>query len=163
MKGRSQNEYNEASITLDTLAANTAISSELRGIKSQGIKIKKFKYAVTIYGKTTNEGPVAVGIACQDLTDSQIAECINAQPTDFQDPGSSEQGNRKVFVLEVLAYNGTAMDASLTKWKEAKDFPSWVVEEHEDIRFFAYNFGAQLTTGCIARIVCWMNYRWLHD
>ncbi len=146
--------YDDVTINLSTLAAGAAIKGNLKidASREQGIRMQKMKAAMSWNGLTDAEGPLMVGLCNSDLSPTEIAECIAADPQKELDTPATEQVMREVFPIWFIGLFTTTkeppvheVDAGMLReirypWKE--------VIEGNGLSWFVMNLGGgALTTG----------------
>lgn len=141
-------------ITLGTLNAATAIKQTSGGVAgSMGEDFRLIKTEVFIYveGANVDEGPITVGIADENLTVAEIAECLATEgPKDRNENAESEQSHRPVWELVVIE-NDSAERGGVHQ--PIEKVLRWTFSAAEGWCWFAYNdSGAQLAGGTIVRI-----------
>lgn len=100
-----------------------------------------------IFYETTQGGPLIVGIAPADMSDTEIEECLEANPVDGQDTPATEQVNRPVFPLAVI-HNVSAAGPRAGQVVSIEKTLRWTFQRQEGWKYWAYNrSGGTLTTG----------------
>ncbi len=167
-QGRTQVIHDaETLLTLGALGQSTAsiVNTKTDGSNEQGIKLKTLKGAMYFDGKTTAEGPIAIGIAA-GLSASEIAEAFTADPQRHEDPNASEAANRKVFPIWLISRRSTQSNDDISdNVRSIRDLraPTWTLDESEALVWFAFNYGAALTTGTIIRLTSHRVIDWERD
>ncbi len=134
----------------------------------QGHTLKKFRLFWAMKGKTASQGPITIGLA-SGLTVAEIAEAMVADPQRFKDPGSSEQGNRKVFPLYVIPKSATSiqnMTSAIAQHSKMinQPSPSWRTDELDSLIVFAFNHDSgNLTSGTLISLVWDLVFKWEMD
>ncbi len=152
---------------LSTLAGVSTITaaSRIDGSRQQGCKILKCKAAMFFDGKTTDEGPLIVGIAA--VSSGNISEAFVADPRRFEDPGLADDANRKVFPIWSIARRSVQSNSDTDdnmKMLEDIRMPTWTLTEEEALVWFIFNrSGSALTNGTTVRINAVFVTRWERD
>ncbi len=155
--------YDHVELTLSTLAALTAIKSDLKldGGQDQGVRIKKILYSVAFRGKTAAEGPLWYGLCAKDVSLAELAETLLADPQSDRDVPASEQVDRRVVMLGSIGSSDGNRDGPGTL-QRGKWF--WLVREHEGIQFWVFNRdGGALTTGATVEWSSFISGEWQND
>lgn len=159
-------------MALGTLAAATAttVSLQIDASRTQGVKLMQFKGAIEWDAKTVDEGPIIVGLSI-DLSATEVTEALVADPQHVNDVPATEQGNRKVYPLFVIARKST--DGSWSRGTMANDdaaevadlkFPWRELTEGQGIQLWAFNEGSgSLTTGMTLGLDWSAVQEWLRD
>ncbi len=147
---------NSLVLNLGTLGSKAAIqlNTKIDGSRRQGCKISKVKASFNWKAKTNDEGPILVGLAA-NLSQTEVAEMLTADPQQYEDPGASEEGNRRVFPIWVIPKKGADQWQSTFANQDALGYrmadvglPSWTLNEDEALTWWAFNAdSAALTTG----------------
>ncbi len=159
----------DITLTLGTLAQNTAlkVNAKVDNTREQGAEMEKVRAKMEWRGKTTNEGPIIVGISV-DLSATEIAEALVADPQKFEDTGSANEANRKVFPIWKIPFIstgsavGSGADYAVTELRDVR-MPSWHVMEGSFLGWWAFNVGAALTTGSLIHIAAGYVTKWMRD
>ncbi len=169
LKGRSVNLFTDEIHTLGTLGGRTADVevTHVDATRENGLAIRKVKHALTsVTGKTAGDGPLLYGLSV-NLTAAEVAECIDADPQQHEDPGSQEQSNQKVYFISAITQEMSALSATPdepTRFRTLRDFPSWHVQEGQNLSSWVFNLkSSALTTGTIIKSSYWINGTWLRD
>lgn len=152
--GKGQILRENCAIALSTLADATAIkatSGGLAGNMQEDFRIIKSEIFVYVEGHTVGEGLITIGLADNELSVAEIAECLDVNgPVDRNDHLNAERVMRPVF--EVCQIGETTMEIPNEGLPLEKTF-RWTFPAAEGWCWFAYNdSGAALTTGTIVRI-----------
>ncbi len=156
------------SIVLSTLASKSAkqTNTNIDGTREQGIKLRRIKANMTYTGKTAGEGPISVGLTA-GLTAAEVAEAIVADPQRFEDPGSSEKANRRVFPVWFIGDGSTQTDTNPeqnTQLLVDIHAPTWEIPEEQALNWYAFNHDSgALTNGIGIDIINVIVYDWLED
>lgn len=137
-------------ITLSTLANGTAIKAASQLAIAEDFRIIKSEYFMSYEGFTQGEGPVYIGIADNELSVAEIAECVGAEgPLDRNDNLATERANRPVWLLAQLTVDkayGTLTPDGMPYEKVLR----WTFSNADGWTFFAINkSGSALTTGTV--------------
>lgn len=144
-----------AQIALSTLADATAIKQTSGGIGGnlqEDFRILKTEYSVFVEGGTQGEGPITIGLADNELSVAEIAECLDLNgPVDRNDRDGNEKATRPVWELVSLNAGDVDNFSDIVQRMEKKF--RWTFSDAEGWTWFAYNdSGGTLTTGVIVRI-----------
>lgn len=144
--GRGQIHWGKLSLTLGTLAANSSLKSgggvvvtdHFRLIKTTGVAM----YGI---GSEIFDEAVVLGIADNDLSTTEIEECMESTQLDPSDLNQGEESLRPVWLLGIMR-PGQAL-----AWEETI---RWTFHEDVGYTYFVYNLttGA-LTTGGVVDIL----------
>lgn len=141
------------SITLGTLANGAAIKATGGQLAiTEDFRIIKTEYLISFEGKTADENIITIGLADNELSVTEIAECLAVDgPLDRNDHLKNEQVMRPVWELAQLGAgtNGVIPDTGLPGERNLR----WTFSDTDGWTWFAYNeSGAALTTGTVVRI-----------
>ncbi len=150
--------------SLGTLAAGSATvaNSKIDASRRQGFRLIKSEYTIEVKGKTTNEGPLQIGVGF-NLTAVEIADGIEGDPQGERDPAASEEAQRPIFplitvgknVTDILPFDGGGFREK--KW-------NWSIREGEGMFVYAYNWDSgALTTGTTVEVIFKHQGVWLRD
>ncbi len=148
------------SVTLTTLAANSAriITNDI--VLQEDFRMLKAEIFSTIEGLTAGEGDqLLFGIANGELSEAEIAECLVADgPVDRNDRLATERAERNVKLYSKYQKNASA-DTEAALNQEGSGAPlvikhRWTYSNPEGWSLFVFNMGASaLTTGATARTI----------
>ncbi len=143
---------------LTALIGNTNIDSS----RESGVLLKQLKAAYAMVGLTAGEGPIIYGW-CLNLTATEVAEAMNADPQFIEDVNDVDLANRKVFPVGIFGMGvNTPLNADL-KYQEVH-FPWKEIPEGSTLKWFVFNAsGSTLTTGATALMVGSVVQVWLRD
>ncbi len=153
--------------TLGTLASASAIIAGTRidSNRLNGCAIRKGKMGISCRGKTTDEGPLIVGMSV-GLTAAQIGEWFTADPQSRNDETELEESQRKVLTVAHIHKEVTTLGSggdAVGMFVEF-DWPGWDVIEGEALNTFVLNAdGAVLTTGTVIDLYTELYGEWLRD
>ncbi len=136
----------ENTITLLTLADNTALLADGNITLGEDFRILKTEYFATITSGLA-EGPIYFGMANGELSIAEIAEAlIQTGPLNRNDAARTEQALRQIKLLEVF---GPSSDTSGPGGSRKGTWnPRWTYSSPEGWNFFAFNqSGGAVTTG----------------
>ncbi len=160
----------EQNVTLSiaSLAANSAVAatSIIDGNELQGRQLLALKANLDVNGKTADQGSLVVGFCIGNLTLAEIAEWHTADPQRHEDPGASENANRKVFPIWYIPRSMTdniAKPDTVPLFEKVNGLPRWNVIEGDVLKWYAHNCdGITITAGAIEITASWLT-RWLRD
>ncbi len=163
-RGQLSHEYTLISVGALAALTATAVDLKIDQNREQGCRINFMKAAMRYEAKTGNEGPLEVGFSV-GLGGSEIGTAFAADPQKFEDPSSSEEGNRKVYPVWVIGFDVTALAQEQRALPKVDiGIPRWTVEEGENLSAFVYNHDSSaLTSGTAVRVWTTTYTRWLRD
>ncbi len=144
-----QVQHINRSVTVGALATITVAGSatNIDAARLQGVRIKKIRGNVSWFGKTTLEGPVMYGLASIDLSNSEIAEALNADPQSENDQPASDRGNRKVVPMGIIP-RATEVDGRNMRSFMNITWPWKVIPVGSGLKIWVFNLDTStLTTG----------------
>ncbi len=148
-KGQILNEFD--TITLGTLAAQSAIGAGNNYPIGDEFRLISTKFFAVMNGHTPGEGPILLGIADNELSDAEIGFALSLEPTDKNDNAALESTHRPVFILG--AFNGggtTGFIGGAGDGQMGKETVRWTFSNPEGWTWFAFNSDpAALTTGTV--------------
>ncbi len=142
-------------ITLLTLAVNGAVKQDNPLVLGEDFRLLKTEAFLGLSGATfvDADGPIIIGMADNELSAAEIAECLVADgPLDRNDNVSSEQSMRPVWPLWSMPF--TAADTNLNPTVALRDTKvRWTFSNPEGFAFFVSNLGTSpLTTGGVVSL-----------
>lgn len=142
-----------AVITLGALGSSVTKKSDSQLTFGEDFRLIKSEYWVAYEGLTAGETPIIIGIADNELSVTEIAECLAAAPVDRNDNLGNEQAHRPVFPFAVIPDHNDGIRGALNNGKAIEKTLRWTFSDTEGFTLFAHNdTGATLTTGGIIRI-----------
>ncbi len=145
-------------ITLGALNANAAIKQANPLVLAEDFRVLKSEHFLTMESATfvAGDGPIVVGIANNELTAAEIAECLNTDgPLNRNDRGNTENAMRAVFPfiqLDFIQKSSAGGATEINLGKAVVDTHRWTYSDPEGFTLFAFNHGGSaLTTGGILR------------
>lgn len=145
--------YDDVEIVLGTLAAGAVLKGALKidGGREQGVRIQKLMAAVSVIGQTTGEGPLIIGLTNADLSVSEVAEALAADPQKPDDVPGSEQSMRQIMPIWFVPKNQPSNN-EIQRLVEIP-YPWKLVAEGDGLAWFVANLdGSALTTGALVDI-----------
>lgn len=135
-----------ATLALSTLANNTALAGDIIDLNDD-IRVISSDLTWTLRDLTAGEGGIDVGLNADAYTVAQIAEALDASPSDRGDQVSLEHSRRKVRL--VGTFDGQLANEVLNDGKKIRTRKLyWNFAADRDLQMFAMNrSGATLTTG----------------
>lgn len=131
-------------VALSTLGTVTAITVDVAGTADGAYRAVSVNGSWNLTGLTGGEGPITVGYAFSDYSVTEIKESLEAIASiNLGDKIAQEKANRLVRVVGML---NEAQD-ELNDGKPLKTRLNWLIPIGKSVNVFAYNEGAQLTTG----------------
>lgn len=156
----------EKSTTLGALVAHTiqAVAGEIDSSREHGVFLMQSKIWIHYQGKTSNEGPILVGMAI-NTTGAEVQAWILADPQDKNDKAEMEKARRSwIMPLALLPREGTGTPSASGIVKPIVINPQWVIPEGSDMIYWSFNSsGSNLTTGASVNFVAHHLQRWLND
>ncbi len=160
--------YDQLTLTLGALAANTAVltASKIDASRRSGFRIVNTEYAFTYQGKTTDEGPISVGLA-PSLNVTEIAEIYLADPQASNDHEADAESRRFIKQLFLIDKTSTTSGAdaggeSHMNYRTVK--VNWSIAEGDVLNWYAMNHDtAGLMTGTLIVIIAKHTGVWLRD
>ncbi len=156
-------------LTVGALAASDLISvesSQIRADRENGFRLVKSRIFVTMTGKTTAEGPITIGLAANFETDQAIEDALEALPASSKSNVSRGKGTF-IMILDQIGLVPTvfpASDEGVGKHYEVSYGKNgWSVPEGSNLRYWARNQGANLSSGTLLIFVAEHFGVWLHD
>lgn len=141
----------KATITLGTLAADTLLSANLCTGPDEKIFLISADLVWAMRGHTAGEGPISLGLAHGDYTDAEKEAWLESQAGfDTGDLVSQEVNRRKC--REVGSFDGQATTEKLNLGTKVRTPLRFALEEGKNLDIWAYNEGAQLTTGTVVEV-----------
>ncbi len=160
---------NDITFNLGTLAALDVVqvNSKIDGARNQGFRVVKSSVHFMMGGKTTDEGPIMIGVACNALS-PEVEEIMEADP---QSPSDNDERGMGVFIKPLFMITKNELELPLASApSERLSFTftygknGWSVPEDQQLAYWAYNMDdAALTTGTQLRIFAEHFGVWLRD
>ncbi len=160
---------NNGALVLSTLASLDAVNADFKidASRGSGFRVAKTRIAAVLKGKTAIEGPILWGMAC-NLSAAEVESAIEADPQTRVDDNSRGQGTW-IKMLGLIGINMTAgpltggvgLQTGAASFIDVK--VNWSVIEGQALTLWAYNLGAQLSTGSIIQFVAENMGVWLRD
>ncbi len=147
----------EDSITLLTLASETALKQDAVPAVTDSLRIIKSEGVAHLQSGTFNEGdgPVRLYLCSDDLSVAEIAEKINSaagQPLSREDRVGNEQAMRPVFYLGTIRVLASSVGGGQTVLLEWSKTIRWTFGDGKAFTIVAFNMGSgALDTGAIIR------------
>lgn len=146
---RGQILYDSASYALGTLADQTAlkIGSRYAGLIEEDFRISRIElWASWNTIGADDEGPLYLGLACNELSSAEIKECIESAPLLRSDRVEIEEAERPVWPFEILHTIGNRESGRTVVHLERKI--NWTFSNPDGWTYWVYNdSGIALTTG----------------
>ncbi len=147
-----------------TTAADAAVEQANLLALADEFQLRAVKCTYAIRGLTPGEGPINVGVANADLTDTEIEEAISASPTRRDDIIALERAKRPVRLAgtfpgilaeEVLDHGNPVITSKLPKI-------GWSFSDSTALALWGQNgSGATLTTGAVIEAVGVVGGYWI--
>ncbi len=129
---------------------------------ARGVRMRKYRYAVTHSGGTDGDGPFWYGLCGKNLTVAELDEAIDADPNWEEDTPAFEQVQRHVVVLGSIGQNADEAQEAITPWRTGRWY--WDNPENEGIQFFVRNQDtAALQTGMVVKFQALFMGEWLRE
>ncbi len=136
-------------LTLGTLASAIVVETNVTNPGSDSMIIVSVKGTHSLSGLTAGEGPITVGFAHSDYSVTEIKECLEViSSIDQGDKVAQEQANRLVRVVGTFP---SQANSDLNNGVPISTKLNWRMTPDDNLEIFAFNEGAQLTTGSITR------------
>lgn len=155
-------------ITLGTLGAGLAIlgTGVIDNTRLNGFRLTKSRIGVTLSGKTTAEGPIAYGVSC-NVSAVELAAILQADPQSRTKDDDRGDG-AFVYTMGVIgelttAFPGATPDGPPVMVSIPYGKNGWSVIEGDTWALWAFNMGAQLTTGTVIKFFAEHYGVWLRD
>ncbi len=155
-------------LTLGSLDA-VAINSKIDGARKNGFRVVKSNIWVAMNGKTTDEGPIIMGVACNTIS-SQVELILENDP---QSPSSSDERGTNNFVKALLMVGKDELKIPIATSGDNRSWMpfvvsygknGWSIPEDQALSYWAYNLDdAALTTGTQFEIFAEHFGVWLKD
>ncbi len=136
----------EELFSLTTLAPATVVGTSFDESVNERTYVSSIKatYSMTGYTKATDDGPILVGVAHGDYTDAEIEAWI--ENTGSWDEGNlvqqKEVGQRLIRKIGIFDNPASASESvSLNDGKPLKTKLSWILNQGQTLRLWAYNKG----------------------
>ncbi len=150
---------------LGSLAA-TKIGSKI-GVRKQGFRVVKSDIHFMMGGKTTDEGPIMIGVAC-NADSTEVEEILEADP---QAPSDNDERGMGVFVKPLFMITKNELELPLASAPSERlrfvfsyGKNGWSIPEDQELSYWAYNMDdAALTSGTSFRIFGEHFGVWLRD
>ncbi len=155
-------------LTLADLAANTliSVSSKIDASRLNGFRVTKTELNWELTGKTIAEGPILFGVAANFTNDVAIEVALEA---DVQSRVGNNLRGDGTF-LKILGKVGLSPSAFPNNdmgvaphYTISYGKNGWSIPEGQELVYWAYNAGAQLTTGTVFIIDAEHFGVWLRD
>lgn len=138
-------------MALSTLASETVLTQECLAL-SDDVFLLSADLMVSLYGHTSGEGPLLVGLANDLYSVTEVKEAINAAPTKRSDVIQLEHQRRKV--RKIGLFHGNNTEEVLNDGKPIRVPIKFGLGASDDLNMFVMNMsGAALTTGSFVRLV----------
>ncbi len=135
----------DISFDLGTLAGNTLISATIGGTVTERTLVTSIvtTWGVDAWTPSTNVGPLLVGVAHSDYTDTEIEQYIElATSWSEADKIGQEVGRRKVRRIGLILTPGSAvLNAILNEGRPVKTKLNWILTQGQTLKVWAYNTG----------------------
>ncbi len=150
----------ETVISLGALAQDIVASANITGFGNTKFRVVAADLSWTLNAATATEGPVMVGIANADLSDTEIQEALDASPVSASDIIALERMRRPVRIAGTFSLAGA--DETLNDGKAIRTKLHTVLEAGIELDVWARNKGqATLTTGGLVTVLGKLYGYWL--
>ncbi len=147
-------------LALGTLGDGVVSSANITQFGTTKFKVVSTDLTWTSLGATPTEGPIQVGIGNADLSNTEMGEALDAQPTSKADIVALERIRRPV--REVGAFAVVSANDVLNDGKPIRQKLVTVLDEGIELDVWARNkSGATLTTGHIITVTGRVYGYWL--
>lgn len=134
-------------LQLSTLAANTLIGSSIADVLTEQAWLSSVKgtWSMNKFTGAADDGPILVGIAHSDYTDTEVEEWIeNLASWETKDKIGQEIARRKIRQVGMF-HTATASDGTesyvLNDGKELTVKAGWMLDTGQTLKVWAYNSG----------------------
>ncbi len=149
----------ESTLTLAALAAGGIVSDALTALGVTEAYLISADLTWALKGATQNEGPIRVGVANGQLSNTEISENLNARPTGPGDIVAIAEGRRPV--RQVGKFSLTSVSEVLADGKPIRTKLRFPIGEGQELDAWATNEGtATLTTGITINVSGTLYLRW---
>lgn len=144
-------------------------SAQIELTNEQGFRVQKLRWAGYYSGKTTSQGGIAWGIACnfEDATAAaQIETILEAQPGSAQAADGRQTDSWWIKTMGVIPFIGTdgMLDGGTDGMIMLDCDVNWSVPEGSSMFLWAHNMsGSGLTTGTVIDLYAEIYGVWLRD
>lgn len=123
--------------SIASLASGTAVKLTTTGPSTltEDFRLIKVELSAAVQNLTDNDGPVMIGLADNELTIAEIAECLQADVTDRNDRLEDEKATRPVWILSTYIHGSEIANNGLPIEKTIR----WTFSNTEGFCLFAYN------------------------
>ncbi len=141
----------DITIALLTLGTGTIIDGDLTALGTTKYRVVSMDLLWTIRDHTAGEGPIEVGIANGDLSNTEIGEALDANPTSPSDIVTIERTRRPVRIAGL--FPGLLTEEALNDGKVIRTKLRTILDTGiELIAWVRNDSGAMLTTGTVVGI-----------
>jgi len=151
----------DTSLPLSTLASNDLIGGAMTTVSNEAFRVLSIQGMWTMHNLTAGEGPIVVGVAHGDYTDTEVEASVEADESMIRvDKIVQELADRLVrrtvtfagFTPEEVANNGLPVYNRL----------NWAHATGQALRMWVHNrSGGTLTTGAVVNFTGKILIRWL--
>ncbi len=149
-RGRKMGKYIrgrvDEELTMTTLAAKTLVSTIFASTVNERTLVSSIvaRWSLRDFTPGSMDGPIMVGVAHSDYSDSEIEEVIeNTGTWNEGDLVSQEIGARKVRIIGIFENPSDASDAVvLNDGKPIKTKLNWILLQAQSLRLWGYNLGS---------------------
>ncbi len=132
-------------VVATVLAAKDVVSANLGQTVNERTLISSIvaRYSMTAFTKSTGDGPIMVGVAHSDYTDTEIEEWIeNTGSWNETDQIGREVAGRKVRMIGIFENPiDEAASAVLNDGKPIKTKLNWILTQAQTLSLWVYNMG----------------------
>jgi len=141
-----------------TLAGVTVLTTAVTPVADGEYTLVSLKMTHNVLTLTSNEGPITIGFAHSDYSDTEIKECLEQSGAiSLGGKVEQEQANRLVRVIGVVS----DLEPMLNNGNPVKTKLNWKMTIGDTVQLFAYNDNSSaLTTGAIQNA---MGSLWVRD
>ncbi len=146
-------------LALATLNDNIVLSASTIGVLTEDLFVISVDATWSLRGHTATEGPIEVGFAHGDLTDTEIAEALDASVLDPSDIIAGERARRPV--RRSGKFSGLSTEEVLANGEQIRTKCKFTIGSGKNFDLWASNrSGANLTTGTIVEVQGTIYGRW---
>ncbi len=132
-------------VALTTLAAKTLTSASFDNVVNERTLVSSVvaRYSMTAFTKSTGDGPIMVGLAHGDYSNTEIEEFIENQGSwNEGDKIARERGARQIRMVGIFENPADeAESVVLNDGKPIKTKMNWILNQGITLKLWAYNLG----------------------
>jgi len=151
----------DVSLTLGALTQNDLIGVAMTTVSNEAFRALSVQGTWSLHNLTPGEGPIVVGVAHGDYTDSEVEAAVEADESMVRaDKIAQELADR--LVRRVGSFPGALAEEVLYNGVEIYKRLNWAHSTGQALRMWAHNrSGANLNTGGVVNFTGKLLIRWL--